>query len=305
MPRKDDYSTSIDAAFNLFMDTIANAFGGIVLIAMAVCILIQLSGDESMDRETKSKQSLEISLQRLQHENQNIQELCTALNLELNDESAADPTTSEKARALMLRQEEANEAKARDTAKLAVIEKELIELQKKTSGQSKASAFATQYLKLKHEFDDLVKERYRKTSSTAVSTSKEQVPILITGGKMVMLLSYDEKTGRSNGLNTREVEEVINEKGKRYFKPKAGRGVKVEDTPEFKAKLTEMFSKFNPTKKYLGFCVWPDSYKEYSILRQKAVDAKLGFYLVLMQKDAAVSAAGPAEEMGSGGAAAN
>jgi hypothetical protein len=120
---------------------------------------------------------------------------------------------------------------------------------------------------------------------------------------MVFLLNYDENTGRSKGLNTREVEEITNEKGKRYFKPRPGRGIKVEDTPEFKAKLAAIFGRYSPLKKYLGFCVWPDSYKEYGLLRQNAVDLKLGFYIVLMQKDAAVSASGPAEEMGSGGAA--
>ena len=304
MARREDYSTSVDAAFNLFMDTIANAFGGILLIAIAVCVLLQLTGDASEEKDAKAKEALNVQLARLHRENQNIEELCKSLNIELSDESLADSTVADKARALTLRKQHAEEKAARDAAKAAEVEKELAELKLKTSGQSKASAFATEYLGLKREFDELVKERYRKTSSTAVATTKEQVPILISGGRMIFLLSYDEKTGRSNGLNRREVEEITNEKGRRYFRPRKGKGIVVEDTPEFRAKLAEIFSQYSPQKKYLGFCVWPDSFKEFAILRQKTVDSKLGFYLVLMQKDAAVSAAGPAEEMGSGGAAA-
>lgn len=301
MARKEDFSTSVDSAFNLFMDTIANAFGGIVLIAMAVCILLQLTGDSSADQEAKTKESLELELSRLSRGNSRLEEICKSLDI---DESVGhtDPTVADKLRALTVRLNLAEESKTRDAAQLAIVEKELAELQLKTSGQSKASAFAAEYMKMKRQLDELMRERYRKTSSTSVATKKTQVALLISGGRLVFLL--DEVEGK-RALNWREVEEIVNDKGKRYFRPRRNKGIKIEDTPEFNAKIAEMFKQYNPQQQYLGFCVWPDSYKEYAMLRQKAVDAKLGFYLVLMQKDAAVSAAGPAEEMGSGGAASN
>ncbi|MDA4132641.1 MAG: hypothetical protein OK454_05890, partial [Thaumarchaeota archaeon] len=122
-------------------------------------------------------------------------------------------------------------------------------------------------------------------------------------GNIIPLFNYDER-GNEDGINTHEAKDVTKTipvdnraEGVVYFLPKDNVGMPVSPTPEFIAKLETFLKKFKPQSHYIGLVVWPDSFAEYEIVRNKIYDMGLGYYVIIQSKDEPVATGGPSEEI--------
>ncbi len=300
MGRKSS-GASIDAAFDLFLDTISNAFGGIVFIALLVCVMLQLSGPAKKVKAAALERDKEnIELARILQEVETYERL-VAQNQDLLTQMRAstDPMLLRKFSDLkkrlamydMYKSEagQTNQKQDINLVDLAKLKQELFDLQQ----QPKDLDPKIRDLKLRQA--ELATSKSNTGASGASETTKTQVPLLIKNGSLTFLMSYDAK-GTATGLNTIGVEENSSNSLIRTFKPRADGGLKIQDNERFWQQLQARLSPFNNKTTYIGFVVWPDSYDEFELLKNRTSKMGFGYYLVLMKKDEAVSTGGPAQE---------
>jgi hypothetical protein len=291
----------IDDAFDLFLDTISNAFGGIVFIALLVCVLLQLSGPAQKVRAAAMERDKErAELKKLLTEIQTYERLVVQ-NQDLLSQMRAsqDPALLRKFADLkkrmamfdMYKSEAGQTDQNQDLnlVELARLKQELLEL------QEKPKILDQKIREMKVRADDLAKSRSNAGASGAADTTKSQVPILIKGGTMTFLMNYDAR-GNATGLNTVGVEETSTNKLIRTFKPRVEAGLKIQDTDRFWDQLAARLAPFNKNNTYMGFVVWPDSYEEFEMLKARTTKMGYGYYLVLMRANESVSTGGPAQE---------
>ena len=77
--RKDRAGTNVEQALELFLDTISNAFGGIIFVALLVCVLLRFAGapvrqsvdTKALQEQLRSLPSDVAALQQVRHAQQN------------------------------------------------------------------------------------------------------------------------------------------------------------------------------------------------------------------------------------------
>ncbi len=300
MGRKSS-GASIDAAFDLFLDTISNAFGGIVFIALLVCVMLSLSGPAKKIKAAAQERDKErAQLAKILQEIETYERL-VAQNQDLlaQMKSNQDPLLLRRFADLkkrlamydMYKTEagQTNEKQDRNLVDLARLKQELFDL------QQQPKVLDPQLRDLQARQAELASSKASTGASGASSTTKTQVPLLIKNGSVTFLMNYDAK-GNSTGLNTIGVEENSTNKLIRTFRPRPDGGLKIQDNDRFWQQLQTRIAPFNKQNTYFGFVVWPDSYDEFELLKNKTSKLGYGYYLVLMKKDEAVSTGGPAQE---------
>jgi hypothetical protein len=300
MGRKSS-GASVDAAFDLFLDTISNAFGGIVFIALLVCVMLQLSGPAKKVKAAALERDKErAELARLLQEIETYERL-VAQNQELLTQMRAstDPMLlrkfSEVKKRLamydMYRNEagQTNEKQDRNLADLARLKQELYDL------QQQAKLTDPQIKELQQRQAELSTSKANTGASGASTTTKSQVPVLIKNGTLTFLMNYDAK-GAATGLNTIGIEETSTNPLIRAFRPRTEAGLKIRDNEQFWQQIQGRLALFDKKNAYIGFVVWPDSYDEFEIIKNRTSKMGFGYYLVLMKKDESVTTGGPAQE---------
>jgi hypothetical protein len=300
MARKSS-GASIDAAFDLFLDTISNAFGGIVFIALLVCVMLTLSGPAKKIKAAALERDQErVELAKILQEIETYERL-VAQNQDLLVQMRAnqDPVLLRRFADLKKRLAmydmyktqagQTNEKQDRNLVDLARLKQELFDL------QQQPKVLDTQLRDLQNRQAELSASKANTGASGASATTKTQVPLLIKNGSVTFLMNYDTK-GNSTGLNTIGVEETSTNKLIRMFRPRVDGGLKIVDNDRFWQQLQARIAPFNNKTTYFGFVVWPDSYDEFEMLKNKTSKMGYGYYLVLMKKDESVSTGGPAQE---------
>ena len=294
----------VNSAFDLFLDTISNAFGGIVFILLLVIVLLQLTGPS----DAKPLTPEEINLQKVTSKNLEIQiakmqALYDAAEADLKEKQAKmDPALFERYRKQKALEAElqaklaAAQASAQDSnpqtlhLKIQELQKQIVDLGKQVEEAQKLA-------------DEATASKGKKSSSAASATSRQQVPLFIYQGNIIPLFDYDER-GREGPMNAKSVSDVTKTipadnraEGVAYFMPKAGQGMPVAPTHEFVVKLEDFLHRFKPESHYIGLVVWPDSFAEYELVRNKIYELGFGYYVVIQTKDEPVATGGPAEEI--------
>lgn len=305
-------------ALELFLDTICNAFGGIIFISLLVCVMLQLSGKFSVaaEEDPVEQARLQEELKALQKESDTV---LAVLETQRKQQAAlktkVDPERYRKYLKLIEKERELR-------GENLELSKELASLRIDLAAQRKAhwrltedrNELVDEREELRKKLEELKKRRGVTLSvPTKGETKKNQVPLLITGGHLTFVQEYDA-SGKAIANNT---EDVTITRTPPTVRPKAGRGIVIEVDGGASAtreqrneaveslgrKLAASFAKFTnkPTatngKKeedchYFVIAVWPDSHLQFEVLRDLLIRRGFDYSLLLMKAGEAVSAGG-------------
>ena len=278
-------SRSLDAsdAFELFLDTISNAFGGIVFISLLVCILLQLSGTAATVQQVDKTVVAQIG-KKLRDLSEEVARLL-ALHGTLDARIAA--------------------AKARGGDDAVRVKFADLKVQEE-KGEKVATGLTTEVNQLKDKIA-ILKTKVPKEPRPAQAapatevrvvqgheTLKKQVGILLSGRRMSFVCQYDAQ-GNPVADNDAEVSVKELKEGDaviRLFQQKPGAGFLIADTPALEQELRKRLAPFTArpgggkTERdchHLMIAVWPDSYRECERLRDAVIRMNFEYGLLLME----------------------
>lgn len=287
MARKS-FGGDVSEAFDMFLDTICNAFGGIVFISLLVCVMLQLTQSISKQPDPNVMKDLEDQGKSIQVE--------IDLLLKVKDEqirqirslgSIVDPELLKKY--LELIQKEKNLQVAYNDLIAAInamrlgtddLRRKLLDLE-------------AQRNELIDKLEQLKKKGVPAEGAPPVAklSRKRSVAVFISGGRMSFCHKFNDKS-EPVAENDDDVAVTKNETGK-FLSPKPGRGIAIDGSPDSLKKIAAALSGFSPTPKpgqnetdahCVAMVVWPDSYSQCAVVRDWLISRKFEYGLILMRE---------------------
>lgn len=304
MGRKSGMGDATDA-LELFLDTICNAFGGIIFISLLVCVMLQLSGEVigAKPGDPVYEARLKAQLEDIQGE---IEKLTAVRQTQIKQlplvKSDTDPELIEKYTKLSEQQVKLDEIKNRLIKALGVIRievetsgKYLAKLVEKKDKLEKEHAILATTIKKQKDAESHVKLRVPQSRTSR----KRQIGVLLSGGRMSFVSKFNDRGARVAYNNADvKITEAPGAGGKvKAISPRAGRGTTIENTEAFAGRLANVLAKFNAKPgpgrdeaacHYFMTAVWPDSHKQFEILRDMLTERGFGYGLILMKEGESV-----------------
>jgi hypothetical protein len=277
-------------SMDLLLDTICNTFGGVLFIAILVVMLVQSSPAtsettqrvqdpvhlEQFSQLTDELSQLADELQRLQDAREGQQRTMSALAPEAMQALLADRRDREQTTA-RLRAEQ-----ARLESLIAALGTAIASIQTQ-SVQSQASLEKTlaDVERLKRELATAKASRVKelRTPIARRPSLTREAAFVLQYGRLYLWHRYDA-AGNRQGLNTDDFLVLKRTNDGVETTPRPTRGIPLIDSPQTRAALSEAFRRFRRERHHLTFAVRPDSYAEFQIARNAAID--LGFEYRLM-----------------------
>ncbi len=281
-----------DDSLELLLDTITNAFGGIVFLALLI-VLIAGQSKSSTNNESSSqkdraeyeaarqgmtkivheletaKQSLAIAkanradLSSEDFEN-NLNELAMAqkentklLKLQLDIEKSIKKTKEERAKLDELMANDALKVKEKENE----VKRKRAELEKEIQQRTVKS--------------DLPKER---------ATRKKQAVLMVKNGEMFVL--HADRNVRSLKINENHLTKCSDSdadiilSGRGSWKTMSGRGISLSNENEIRDEI----SKHDRSRLYAAIVIWEDSFGYFDLIRRTCVDHNLEYRLIPLPK---------------------
>jgi hypothetical protein len=289
-------ASDIGEAFEMFLDTVSNAFGGIVFISLLVTILLQLSGAAATVQQVD-----EALVARLE-------QTLTDLRGQVED--------------LLARQKplDARIAAAKAVGGDDEVRREFAEAQvKKDKDEKTVKGLTDQADQLKAEIAALEAKAPKDAPpgptrpasqlrvATAHDTERQQVAVLLSGRRMSFAFKYDAQ-GRPVAENDADVnvQELALPTGRpvHSFMQKPGAGFLITDAAALERELQTRLAQFHPAPgpgraekdcHHIMIAVWPDSYRECELLRDAFIKMKFEYGLLLMKTGEPVRTGGRAK----------
>jgi NACalpha-BTF3-like transcription factor len=280
MSRRPATSDSLD----LLLDTICNTFGGVLLIAMLVIILVNLTGEQSSrvpanaaarDQLTQAQRELSIAqteLDRLRRASQETAELEWLLSnpqiksfVSQADSQQTTLGATSAARAENLQDASQTQEKANElAASLQALDEALVAVkqQLQTVDQQLQSE-----RKLRTRTVNLPKQK---------TTNKQQVAFLLREGKL-----YGYMRMGAGGQPERDVADtqIVSSGAGTFLEPQAGGGTPVSVGDPLGA-VTQKLTGWDANQFFIAIIVWPDSFEHFMTVRQILVERGLEYQLI-------------------------
>lgn len=298
--RKQNTSSSLD----LFLDTICNAFGGIMFLSILISLLLQMRSDESGSETTpmltaEEFHDLQTEIERLSGENDRMVQSIQLLHDSLNSTSPENhDQTRLKLQIDKERKEISDNMKARDTltkqlgaltASNLTMEKQLRE-----AGEEMTRLEA----KLERSSLDLEKAVATRTRSTELpktkSTSKANVLLGLRYGKLYLISNLRSGKFSADRWNKDHVLDT-SFLGVTRIRMRQDAGLPVEHE-SFAANASVLLRNVSAEDYFMSIAVWPDSYEQFETVKQYMIARGFEYDLLPLGDVDAVSIA-------SGGAA--
>ncbi len=283
-------SSGQDDSLDLLLDTITNAFGGIVFMAILVAILVRVDAPESAESNRESP--LE-SVERLRKKESLEARIASASETVAQLETRADqlpPTLASDYSRLqdLERQFEAASAlRERLTREEAEVAQEVRE--QASSNENLQIRAAELRGEIEEMEERLARETERRTTTSELprerSTDKRQIAFLFRRGRIVRVTQ-----GFSINATLEPTEESradLIAPGEAY-RVGASSGFPQDDLDRFRAELTGL----NPDDDYLAVGIWDDSFESYTALRKLMVEAGIEHSLLVMRDGQAIRLGG-------------
>ncbi len=295
----------VSEAFDLFLDTISNAFGGVIFISLLACVLLQLSRPAPTIPEPASEDSSDGrgALVVIQEEIEALRKVKVSLVKQIEALGAgSDPELVRK-----FLEFAAQERQERDRTAAFAAEARRVDGEKNALAQAKAA--------LESRIADLTKtvagleaslaavapaQEHRLRVPAHRKTTKTQVAVLLKNGRLVFRALYDGRGGEL-GPNDAEVAEgsVTPEQATSgavaSLVPRPGAGFAVDGSDRFRSELRRRLKEFDPGATYVVAAVWPETFEGFELLRNELIDLGFGYNLVLLNPEEPVLV-GAAEE---------
>ena len=278
----------VSEAFDLFLDTICNGFGGIVFILLLACVLLQLSGKVIAPDSTLDPSRIVRETERIEAQITNLRSVRDALRKQIQALSqGSDPELVDRYSAAVISETRLKKEAEELTAALAALEGRI---QKAEAESRRVAAEAAQAAQ---QVENLKKQLNQNPASHqlrlpyAHETSKRQVAVFIAGGRLAPYMKYDEK-GMPIDENSDDLDITASGVTK-SIQLKPGRGMPIQTEPAMENQLAPLLSKLVATGNdeakchYVILIVWPDSYSEAERVRDLLIKKKFDYNLMLMK----------------------
>ncbi len=271
-----------DSSLELLLDTISNAFGGILFIAILVSILIRLTSSSSQDDQVSEpahdalvvlETDLQDALARLEVLTQaNDERVRTAGKLE--EKGVRQLLTD----AQKLRKEERSLQKevAQQVKEIGTSQRRMEETEREIAKLSASLAqIRDQAEKKKGTLEEELAKRGKASQlpSPRLALTQEFV-IVVRYGCVYQPYKYDDAS-RARRLNLDEFVVVKDAQDHLTISPRIGRGLPISDDEAFARRLAEIMEARSPRNWHIALAVWDDSFGEF--LNLKAAVVKLGY----------------------------
>lgn len=262
-------------SFELFLDTITNTFGGVLLIALLIVLMIRESKESapeiSKSGPTESRELIQTQLLELNSNKERIlQELATLKSFQKGFQTLELKTLAGELSQAVLKNHDLERS-------LNLLKQRL----SKISNQAKqAKADLRKYessLSQKEQRQQLLKEELKKEEALRTrtmilpkerATRKEEVAMFVQSNKLYVLMS---KSSVYSEINTQHFDSAsiftadVSVSGS-YYKVKIGNGITL--TP---IGIQRELEKYSTAKYFFTFVVRSDSFDSFSFLRKHCV----------------------------------
>ena len=275
-------------SFDLFLDTITNTFGGVLLIALLIVLMIQETKQESPETKnaatTDDIQLVESEISALEAKKAALQ---TGLKIqqEFEQDFQSDEVkelAGEVSTALAKKREKEQELSEMN----ADIKSSDAELELLTTKKGEADSRLQELVaKVEQIESELEKERQLKTRTANLpkekATIKREVPIVIEGDEMFVINSQRDGFGltiNKNHFQTTTLSKADLTIDGQNIRTRIGSGIAIGSTG-----IQTELRQYDASDDYFAFVVRTDSFDKFSELRDSCV--RLGFEYRLIVSD--------------------
>ena len=285
MARRRRLNLADSGSLELLLDTITNAFGGIVFLAILIVVLLQTTTDDievqpSYDQldvveMTLTLQVLEAERQRLEADQKVSDTVAAKLTdpeLALTLQELADQTSVRN----KIKQEQSKIVAEIDALKKnsEKIERDLIELDSKLLGESQSVE------SLKTELES---ERQQRTIKTRFpeerSASKRSFNVCLRYGRWYVDILPNHQPNLEDF--------AVLDSGGKYLTvtPKPYRGIPITSGNKLSREVLRALSERDPREEHIAIAIWDDSYQEFQLVREYLVSHKFNYRLLPLTDD--------------------
>lgn len=284
----------VDSSLDLLLDTITNAFGGILFLSILIVLLLRMTSEATPEIEPTADAPSQAEVVRLQAELANAASQLTQLQATTDlqaglEATLADDTTRELHAQNQQRKTQRDAALAR---RLNAAQQLAQTQQRNNRTRDSLAALATDLQQsekeLAHAQAELAKETEARTRSASLpqarETHKGEVAMVVRYGRAYVLFRYDSH-GQRIGFNTTDFLLLGSGlDGRAKLTPKPYAGIALDNAARLQDALRSQLSAVPAHERYLAFSVWEDSFEEFATLKKCAID--LGYeYRVLAIRD--------------------
>lgn len=281
-------AAKLDDSFDMFLDTITNTFGGVLLITLLIVLMVQQSSEarqsvEEQNSTVPSKALVDSQLAALAAEKQ--------LFIQSKKASATffdgfvSPEKEENLREVVA-QQNLNRRLTRsiDELDVRIVEQTRISNQR-VSQSSRLNSLKKRAKDLSRDLEGLKAKQVRTIPLPKErSTSKSSEAFFLQDGSLFRLFLPNGKINRDHFVACRESEADFSD-GRVAYRVRIGEGI-----PLSNQQLQRTFARFNSKRVYLTFVVRAEAFGEFANVRQQAVTA--GFEYRIIATDGRISRGG-------------
>lgn len=285
-----------ESSLELLLDTITNAFGGILFLALLVIVLLQMTSDRVADeppsRETATKL---VAMEReVLSATRERDELLRATVIQ--DQLAKQLVTDENRIALGSLQASRQSSTDLNSQRVKLAA-ELVNKQNEINTLAQTLSDLKTRVKLKSaEVDDAklkLQAELRARTTTANlprlhETSKVEIAVVLRFGRLYFLHRYDPSLA-SRELNTEDMVILEDAADSVLATPKPYRGTPVDNIEAVRATVLRELKSFPPQAIYLAIAVWEDSFDQFIDLKNLLIELKYEYRVIPLGEGGMIS----------------
>lgn len=281
-------ASTTSSSLELLLDTICNTFGGVLFLAILVCVLLkntvvtpapttrQVSAQELAALERKSAE-LTIELESTLRATAQQRRLMAQFTAPEQADILASFAAASESRDIAVARRVELSGKVLDTRRrIKQIHDELRQLDEQVELAQKARATTEEALQAE------IESRTQRGALPRVRPSiKLEVGLVLRFGRIYLWHEYG-LNGQRLGLNRDDFVVVEETPDGLVTAPKPYRGLPVTNDEQFNAALARLLDKFDNAEHYLAVLVWPDSFELFEILKRRLVESHFEYRLMPM-----------------------
>ena len=299
-------------SLELLLDTICNTFGGIVFLALLVCLLAQNAGhgvarSSDVDAAVAKVRETKLAQMRLDDVRREVADLEQTRSQQIRLAESLAPSGAGTAGAAP-----APETYGRFRVQLEILtgtERELADFLRAAEREQQEVRQRAAEAKRKLEQAEIAAARAEEVVEAVKRerglklrlpmtrrTTKRQIPVLVCNGRMRLPMRY-AAGGMSVGRNNVEVEVSAPRSMLRPADLVPATGTPIDNSDAGVRAVRQRVGSFDPAEDYLYFAVWPDSFAEFRTLRDQVVEFGFEYQVLLLSREEPVhfGAGGPDE----------
>lgn len=287
MSRRSSTSDS-DSSLELLLDTITNAFGGILFVAILVVILLRLnpsrSKNEPQPATVQSRENLAAAEEQLIAAMSELESLeaVAASQQKINATERPDLVRQFKDLQSMREKRDAAIAGRADAVhSLSQAQEEINELLDKSSLLDQQLAQAREKRNQAQALNEEEKDKRTRSANLPKPrvTDKFDIPVIVRYGRAYF--PYRPETlplGRV--IDTREVFVRTEDSKEVTVTPKPYAGLLLKESASVSAAIRSRLSQNSSARFYVTVGVWPDSFREFSVFKEALVATGYEYRLI-------------------------